>query len=57
MTWRDLCFLHWPLDPDLIARTLPAGVEVDTRAGRAWLGAVPFRMTGVSPASSPTCRG
>lgn len=57
MTWRDLCFLHWPLDPDLIARTLPAGVEVDTRAGRAWLGAVPFRMTGVSPRLLPDVPG
>lgn len=57
MTWRDLCFLHWPVDPALLARTLPAGVEVDTREGRAWLGAVPFRMTGVSPRFLPDVPG
>lgn len=57
MTWRDLCFLHWPVDPGLLTRTLPAGVEVDTRDGRASLGAVPFRMTGVSPRLLPNVPG
>ncbi len=57
MTWRDLCFLHWPVAPEAIARTLPAGAEVETREGRAWLGAVPFRMTGVSPRLLPDVPG
>ena len=57
MTWRDLCFMHWRVDPDTVARTLPAGVEVDTWEGGGWLGAVPFRMTGVAPRFAPDVPG
>lgn len=49
--------MHWRVDPEIIARTLPAGVEVDTREGEAWLGAVPFHMTGVAPRFSPDVPG
>lgn len=44
MDWRDLSFLHWPVDAAGLQRHLPAGLEVETFAGRAWLGVVPFRM-------------
>ncbi|MDL2345787.1 DUF2071 domain-containing protein [Deinococcus sp. MIMF12] len=57
MTWQDLCFLHWQVDPALIAQTLPSGVEPHTRDGGAWLGAVPFRMTGTSPRFVPDVPG
>lgn len=57
MVWRDLCFMHWPVDPAVLARTLPPGVELETHRGRAWLGAVPFRMTGVAPRYIPEVRG
>lgn len=57
MTWQDLCFLHWRVDPEAITRTLPRGIEVDTREGRAWLGAVPFRMSGVAPRFAPEVPG
>lgn len=53
MQWHDLCFMHWPVDAEAIARTLPAGVEVDTRNGQAYLGVVPFRMSGVAPRTLP----
>ncbi|ANE43761.1 YqjF family protein [Deinococcus puniceus] len=53
MQWHDLCFLHWAVNPEMIARTLPAGVEVDTRGGQAYLGVVPFRMSGVAPRLAP----
>ncbi len=45
MDWRDLLFLHWPVAADQLQRHLPAGVEVETSAGSAWLGVVPFRMS------------
>ncbi len=49
MTWLDLCFLHWAVDPALIAPHLPDGLTLDTWEGRAYLGVVPFRMAGVYP--------
>lgn len=45
--WRELTFLHWPVDPELVAPLLPAGVRPDTLAGRTYVGLVPFRMRGV----------
>jgi hypothetical protein len=42
--WDDVVFLHWAYDPAEVARLLPAGVEVDTFDGRAWVGLVPFHM-------------
>lgn len=44
MRWEDLLFLHWRVDADRIQRLLPAGLQVETFAGAAWLGVVPFRM-------------
>jgi uncharacterized protein YqjF (DUF2071 family) len=44
MEWHDLLFLHWPVDPARLAAQLPPGLELETFAGSAWLGVVPFRM-------------
>lgn len=57
MTWHDLCFMHWAVDPDALARTLPRGVTLDTRGGQAYLGAVPFRMADVAPRLVPGVPG
>lgn len=51
--WENLLFLHWAIEPDLIQRTLPPGLHVDTFEGRGWLGIVPFAMRGVRPAGLP----
>lgn len=51
--WSGLLFLHWPIDPDLIAQRLPPGLHVDTFEGTAWLGVVPFFMERVRPAGLP----
>jgi uncharacterized protein len=48
-TWRDLLFIHWEVDPDIIAATMPPGLSVDTFAGKAYLGIVPFFMRHVHP--------
>ena len=48
-TWRDLTFLHWRVPAGVVADKLPAGLEVDTFGGDAWVGLVPFLMTGVRP--------
>ncbi|MDX2065784.1 MAG: DUF2071 domain-containing protein [Fimbriimonadaceae bacterium] len=42
--WRDLTFLHFEVDPDALAATLPRGFSPDRYQGRAYVGLVPFRM-------------
>ncbi len=44
MTWSELLFAHWQVDPHVVASLLPAGVALNTRDGRAWVGVVPFLM-------------
>ncbi len=51
--WRHLLFLHWDYDPEAVQKLLPAGLEVDTFEGRAYIGLVPFVMQGLRPALLP----
>lgn len=53
MVWHDLAFLHWRVDAHLLRPLVPRGLELDTRDGQAWLGVVPFRMSGVRPLHVP----
>ena len=46
-TWRDLLFAHWACAPDALRPFVPAGLELDLHDGRAWLGVVPFHMSGI----------
>lgn len=55
--WRDLLFLHWRVAPEVIQRTLPAGLYVDTFEGQAYLGLVPFYMHAIRPACLPPLPG
>jgi uncharacterized protein YqjF (DUF2071 family) len=47
MRWHDLMFMHWPVPAAALRPLIPAGLEVDTYEGRAWIGVVPFRMSGI----------
>ncbi|HEX5447448.1 MAG TPA: DUF2071 domain-containing protein [Pirellulales bacterium] len=51
--WSDLVFIHWRLPAEAVAPLLPAGLTLDTWQGDAWVGLVPFRMSGVRPWWSP----
>jgi uncharacterized protein YqjF (DUF2071 family) len=42
--WRDLAFVHWPVDPGLVAPLLPRGVRPDLFDGSAWVGLIPFHL-------------
>lgn len=55
--WLDLAFLHWALPPDAVAPHLPDGIELHTFDGRAWVGLVPFWMSGVRPRFCPPVPG
>jgi uncharacterized protein YqjF (DUF2071 family) len=47
--WDELTFLHWRYPPDVVQRLLPPGLTVETFAGSAWVGLVPFRMVVTRP--------
>lgn len=53
MCWEHLAFMHWRVDAENLRSQLPAGLELDTFDGDAWLGVVPFSMTGVAPRGLP----
>jgi uncharacterized protein YqjF (DUF2071 family) len=51
--WSELLFLHREVPVDVVAATLPAGLEPDLHEGKAYVGVVPFRMSGVRPWWAP----
>ncbi|HEV8192644.1 MAG TPA: DUF2071 domain-containing protein [Ktedonobacterales bacterium] len=46
-TWKELLFAHWPVPASALRERLPHGLALDTFDGEAWVGVVPFRMSGV----------
>ena len=57
MQWWDLLFLHWPVSPSVLRPLIPSALTLDTFSGSAWLGVVPFRMSGVHPRCVPCLPG
>ncbi|HLJ16391.1 MAG TPA: DUF2071 domain-containing protein [Bryobacteraceae bacterium] len=51
--WERLTFLHWRYPSEVIRPLLPAGIEIDTFDGAAWIGLTPFILTGLRPARLP----
>lgn len=51
--WSNLLFAHWPLAPERLRALLPARLPPDTFNGQAWIGLVPFTMSGVRPRLVP----
>ena len=43
-SWLDLAFLHWPADPERVARLLPPGTRPDLLDGVTYVGLIAFRM-------------
>jgi hypothetical protein len=48
-SWSDLLFAHWAFPAAAVRPLIPAGLELQTWEGKAWIGVVPFRMHGVRP--------
>jgi uncharacterized protein len=46
-TWEDLLFAHWRAPPEALRSLLPEGLELDLYEGEAWIGVVPFRLSGL----------
>ena len=56
-SWRDLLFLHWPVSTEILRPKIPEPLELDLFEGTAYLGLVPFSMTGVRPVGLPALWG
>ncbi len=48
-SWKQLLFMHWRIDPAVMAGLLPGGLKPDCFDGSAWLAVVPFTMRDVYP--------
>lgn len=40
--WRDVAFLHWRVDADIVGAALPAGLRPHVIEGSAWVSLTPF---------------
>jgi hypothetical protein len=56
-TWESLVFIHWRVAVDELRSLIPDGLEVEEFDGSAWLGIVPFRITGLRARGMPPLRG
>lgn len=52
-TWSELLFLHWQVPEAELRPLVPAGLDIDTFEGRAWVGVVPFTVTGARARFTP----
>ena len=52
-TWEDLAFIHWEIDESQIRDKIPPQLEIDKYKGKAYVGIIPFRMSGVTKRGYP----
>jgi uncharacterized protein len=55
--WRELLFIHWPVSPEPLRSLVPPQLELDLFEDTAYVGLVPFTMTGVRPVGLPAVPG
>jgi uncharacterized protein len=55
--WRELLFVHWSFDAEVVRPLIPKSFELDLWQGRAWVGLVPFRMEATRPSWIPKQAG
>lgn len=55
--WHDLLFAHGRVDPSALRPLVPAALELDLFDGQAYVGVVPFRMSGIALRGLPAVPG
>jgi uncharacterized protein YqjF (DUF2071 family) len=56
-SWRDLLFLHWPVEPETVRAVVPPALPLDLRDDKAWLGVVAFGVRAARPPWVPAFLG
>jgi len=56
-TWHDLLFAHWPVSMSVMRPLVPESLLLDAFDGYAWIGVVPFWMSGVRARGIPALPG
>ena len=51
--WHHLLFLHWEVPVAELQRLIPPQLTIDTFDGKAYVGLVPFTVTGARPVMTP----
>jgi uncharacterized protein len=51
--WRDVAFVHWRVDPAVVAPFMPPGTRPDTFDGASFVALVPFEMRTASVMGAP----
>ena len=51
--WHDLLFAHWRCPISELRALIPAPLEIETYDGSAWIGVIPFYMSGVRMRGMP----
>ena len=51
--WHHLLFLHWEVPPQELQRLIAPELAIDTFDGNAYVGLVPFTLSGVRPLLTP----
>lgn len=55
--WHHLLFLHWEIPRAELQAIVPGGLTIDTFEGKAYVGLIPFTITGVRPVLLPAVPG
>jgi uncharacterized protein YqjF (DUF2071 family) len=51
--WAELAFLHWPVPVAALRALVPSALTIDTFENTAYVGVVPFTVTGARPMLMP----
>ena len=55
--WNSVLFAHYPVDPVKLKKLMPEQLPLDTFNGMAWVGIVPFYITGLRGRGIPQIPG
>lgn len=54
--WRDVTFVHWRVDPEVVRPLMPRGVRPDVFDGSSWVGLIAFQLAAARIGPLPPAR-